>query len=96
LQRRLGDIDVRQIAMSIARILIASFAMSLAIAVLANWRASFGAIFLAIVGGVIGGVVYLIATIILRAEEIAFIIARVNRKLETLAPPARAGVENQK
>jgi putative peptidoglycan lipid II flippase len=96
LQRRLGDIDVRQIAMSIARILIASFAMSLAIAVLANWRASFGAIFLAIVGGAIGVVVYLIATIILRAEEIAFIIARVNRKLETLAPPARAGVENQK
>jgi putative peptidoglycan lipid II flippase len=96
LQRRLGDIDARQIAISITRILIASFAMALAIAALANWLASFGAIFLAMVGGALGALIYFIATVILRSHEIAFIIARVNRKLETLAPPARAGVENQK
>ena len=96
LQRRLGDIDARQIAISITRILIASFAMALAIAALANWLASFGAIFLAMVGGALGALIYFIATVILRSHEIAFIIARVNRKLETLAPHARAGVENQK
>ncbi|MBI5652175.1 MAG: murein biosynthesis integral membrane protein MurJ [Chloroflexi bacterium] len=80
LHRRLGDIDARQIAISTARILAASLVMTIALIAITNLLASSGAIIIAIIGGALGAIVYLVATIILRADEIAFIIARVNRK----------------
>lgn len=80
LKRRLGDIDARRIVLSVARIAAASFAMGAVLVVFVNVCAAYGAVFIAIAGAVIGAVVYFVVTFLLRSEEIAFVLRRVNRK----------------
>jgi len=80
LRRRLGDLDVRRIALSAARVVAASLAMALVIVPLVNVLATHGAVFVAIVGGVVGAVVYFVATIVLRSEEVVMVVERVKRR----------------
>ena len=77
LRQRMGDIDARRIAASIARIAVATLAMGVVIVGVANLLASFGAIVVAIAGALVGAVVYLGATLVLRSEEIGFVIQKI-------------------
>lgn len=80
LRRRLGSFDQHRIALSVARIVIASIIMGAVLIVFKNTFAASGAILLAIVGAAIGAVVYFAVTLIFRSEEIALVLARVKRK----------------
>ncbi len=80
LRRRLGDIDARRIALSTVRISVASIVMGVVIAWLAHALASFGAIVVAIVGAMIGAVIYFVVTLLLRSEEITFVLQRIKRR----------------
>ena len=82
LRWRIGDIDARRIALSTVRIVVAAVTMAVALVPFANHYAA-SPIFVALVGTLIGAAVYLIATVLLRSEEIALVARRVkiiNRK----------------
>lgn len=81
LRRRLDGIDQRRIALSVARIVIASIIMGVVLIVFKNVFASSSEILLAIVGAAIGSAVYFVVTLALRSEEIALVLARLNRKI---------------
>lgn len=80
LRRRLGDIDARRLALSTARIIVASLVMGVVIAWLANALASFGANVVAVVGAIVGAVIYFLATLLLRSEEIELVLQRFRRR----------------
>ena len=84
LRRRLVDLDTRRIVVSVARILIASIAMGVALIVFKNAFASSSAILLAILGAAIGAAVYFVATLLLQSEEITFVLTRIKRKIPNL------------
>ncbi|MBI3914070.1 MAG: murein biosynthesis integral membrane protein MurJ [Chloroflexi bacterium] len=71
LRRRIGDIDGRRIARSIARIVLATVAMSAALAWLIGIAADRGALFIAATGAGIGAAVYVGVSAVLRSEELA-------------------------
>jgi putative peptidoglycan lipid II flippase len=83
LHRRVG-LDARGLFGSIARIGLGALAMGAAIGLFARIFAASGAVFIAILGAGVGAAVYFIAMILLRAEEIAFVLKRL--KPETLKP----------
>ncbi len=80
LQRRLGDMDTRRIVLSVARIAVAALTMGATLVMFTTVFAESSAILIAILGAAIGAVVYFIVTFLLRSEEIAFVLRRVNRK----------------
>jgi putative peptidoglycan lipid II flippase len=80
LRRRLGDIDSRRMAVSVARIVLASIIMGAGLIVFKNIFAASSAILIAIVGAAIGAAIYFAATLLLRSEEIVFVLAKINRK----------------
>ena len=82
LHRRMGDIDQRQILVSVARIVIAASAMSLFLVPFANYFESSNAVFVALVGGLLSAVIYLGVTLLLRSDETAFFMRRLMRKSE--------------
>jgi putative peptidoglycan lipid II flippase len=73
LWRRVGAIDARRIARSIARIVCAAIVMAVVLVPFANYYAS-SPIFVALAGTLIGAVAYFIATFALRSEEIHFVL----------------------
>jgi len=80
LRRRLVDIDARRIVVSIARIVVASVAMGVALVLFVNYFSARGAIFVAVVGCALGAAIYFGTTMLLRSEEIAFVLNRIKRK----------------
>jgi putative peptidoglycan lipid II flippase len=80
LQRRLGDMDTRRIVLSVARIAVASLTMGATLVMFTTVFAESSAILIAILGAAIGAAVYFAITVLLRSEEIAFVLQRVNRK----------------
>jgi hypothetical protein len=86
LRRRIGDVDAPRLARSTARIVVAASVMAIVLVPFTNHFASSPS-FVAIVGTLIGAVVYLIVTLALRSDEIAFVARRVkiiNRKSEII------------
>ncbi len=80
LWRRLGDIDARRIALSMARVLVASGAMAISVMFVANVLAFAGVLVVIISSGIVGALVYFGATYVMRADELAFVLRRINRK----------------
>jgi putative peptidoglycan lipid II flippase len=80
LRRRLGNIDQRRIVLSVARIVIAAIAMAAGIVPFANYFASANPIFVAMVGGALGVIIYFGVTMLLRSDEISFVLRRLGRK----------------
>lgn len=79
LWRRMGGIDERRIVISVARIAVAAMAMGLPLLLFANYFATRNAIFVAVVGTALGTAIYFVVTVLLRSEEIAFVLRRVNK-----------------
>ncbi len=77
LQQRMGDLDTRRIAASLARVVGASAVMGAALVLFDHLFAARSAAFVAVVGMVIGGAVYFLVTTALRSEEIIFVLRRV-------------------
>jgi putative peptidoglycan lipid II flippase len=80
LRHRLGDIDLQTIAASLARVVIASLLMGAAIAWLANALAVFGSIIVAGICIIVGAAIYLGLTLMMRSNEIEFVLRRIKRK----------------
>jgi putative peptidoglycan lipid II flippase len=79
LRRRIGDVDAPRLARSTARIVLATLAMTLVLAPFAHHFAS-APIFAALGGALIGAVVYFIVALVLRSEELAFVLRRFGRR----------------
>ncbi len=79
LRRRLGVLDARRIAISMARIVVAALAMAVVLTPLAIYFAASPAL-VALVGTLIGAGMYLGVTMILRSDEITFVLRWINRK----------------
>jgi len=79
LRRRIGDLDAQRIARSTARIVVAASAMAIALVPFANHFAS-SPIFVALVGTLIGAAMYFGVTLLLRSEEIAFMLQKFGRR----------------
>ncbi len=77
LRQRLGDIDANRILISVSRIVFASLAMALALLLITNYFSSLGAVSIAIIAAIAGALVYLVATVLFRSEEIAFVVRRL-------------------
>ena len=77
LRRRIGEAGDKQLIGSVARIVVAAILMAIALAPFAMYFAQSGSIVVAIIGAAIGGLVYLAVTIVLRSEEIRFVLRRV-------------------
>ncbi len=80
LRRRMGDLDTRRIAASLARIVMASAVMGAALVAFANWLAPRGTLFVAVGGAALGAAVYFIVTAALRSEEIGFVLRKIRLK----------------
>jgi putative peptidoglycan lipid II flippase len=80
LRRRMGDVDTRRIAASVARIAAGALVMGSALVVFANMSVARSATFVAVVGTLLGAAVYFGVTMLLRSEEIVFVLRRLRRK----------------
>ena len=81
LRRRMIGIDEGRIVQAVVRIVLGSLAMGAALVAFVNVFAARGAIFVAILGSALGVGVYLIATALLRSEEISFVLARLKIRI---------------
>ena len=82
LQRRVGSLDGRRSARSIGRIVAASLTMALAVWLVARSVGDadgVGALVRTGAGVVVGAVVFAVATVVLRVEEVAPLVARMRR-----------------
>jgi putative peptidoglycan lipid II flippase len=78
LRRRMGMIDGRRIASSLARTVFGAAAMAAALVAFVNLSTAHGAIFVGVVGATLGAAVYFGVTAVLRSEEIAFVFRKVS------------------
>lgn len=81
LRRRMGSIDERRIVISVARIAAAAMAMGLFLVLFTNYFAARNVIFVALVGTALGAAIYVVVTVLLRSEEIAFVLGKVRRRM---------------
>jgi putative peptidoglycan lipid II flippase len=74
LRQRLAGMESSRIFVSVARILLASGAMGLALLLITNNLSWLGAVSVTIVAAAVGGIVYFGAAIVLKADEMSFVI----------------------
>ncbi|HEX7587305.1 MAG TPA: hypothetical protein VF478_03235, partial [Anaerolineae bacterium] len=74
------------IVLSVVRIVFGSLAMGTVLVAFTSVFAAQGAVFVAILGSAVGAGVYLVATSVLRSEEISFVLQR-------LRPPKTQSVD---
>jgi putative peptidoglycan lipid II flippase len=81
LRRRMGLIDGRRIARSLARTVLGAVAMAAVLVAFVNASTAHGAVFVGVIGAALGAAVYFIVTAALRSEEITFVLQRVKSKI---------------
>ncbi len=77
LRRRMSGIDESRIALAIVRIALGSLAMGVMLVAFVSVFSARGAVFVAVSGAALGAGVYLVATALLRSEEIGLVMRRV-------------------
>ena len=77
LRRRMGMIDGRRIAGSLARTVFGAAAMGAALSAFVNLSTAHGAIFIGVIGAALGAAVYFSVAAVLRSEEIAFVLRKL-------------------
>lgn len=81
LRARMGNIDAGRILGSLARIAVGTGAMGGAITAVVSAFNARGAAFVAILGAGVGAAVYFIAMMLLRADEIAYVVGKFKRTM---------------